>query len=53
MFIAILKIIFLILAIMYTFTCFGRVIRRQAVHSMQTFLMALGVAGFVVLEFLI
>lgn len=47
----VLKYIFLMIAIMYTFTCIGRACRRQNVSSFQVFSMAAGIAGFCFLQF--
>lgn len=44
-----IKFIFLVLAIVYGFTCFGRLFRGQEVHMGQILLMAVGIAGFVLL----
>ncbi len=45
-----LKFVFLTLAIAYSFTCIGRLIRNQRVSVFQIMLMAVGIAGFILLE---
>lgn len=47
----ILKCLFLFIAIAYGFTCFGRLVRGQAVSSLQVFLMVSGVVGTVAMWF--
>ena len=47
----VLKCVWLFFAITYSFTCFGRLIRKQDVHGAQIFLMALGIVGFITLQF--
>ena len=47
----VLKCVFLFLGISYGFTCFGRLFRGERVHSLQTFLMAIGIVGFVAIQF--
>ena len=47
----VLKILFLTIAICYSFTCFARLVRGQAVSGAQTWLMAVGIVGFVALQF--
>lgn len=54
----ILKFIFLVLAIMYTFSNFSKVIiissdhkSEERVNGVQMFLMALGIVGFVFIQF--
>lgn len=47
------KIVFLTLAIVYGFACFGRLYRKQPVYQPQIFFMGLGMAGFIALQWLI
>ena len=47
----VLKIIFLIIAIMYTYANTARVIRGQHVSSAQLFSMAAGIVGFITFHF--
>ena len=49
----ILKIMCLCLAIMYGFTCFGRLFTKQNVSSFQIMFMAMGIAGFIALQWLV
>ena len=47
----ILKCVFLFLGISYGFTCFGRLFRKEKIYSLQTFLMAIGIVGFIAVQF--
>lgn len=47
------KFVCLFLAVAYGFTCVGRVFKGQQVHTLQTFLMAFGAAGFILLQWVI
>lgn len=44
-----LKLICLIVAIAYGFTCFGRLYRNQSVSELQIIFMDIGIAGFIIL----
>ena len=41
----ILTIMFAFIAIVWTFTCFGRLFRKESVNAPQIFLMAIGIVG--------
>lgn len=47
----ILKIIFLIMAVMYGYSNTAKVFKGQRVTGIQIFLMALGIVGFVSIHF--
>jgi hypothetical protein len=47
----ILKIIFLIVAIAYSYSNTARIIKGQGVSSVQVFLMAIGIVGFIAFQF--
>jgi hypothetical protein len=47
----ILKILFLFLAVFYGFSNIGRIHYKQSVESMNIALMAIGIVGFIVLQF--
>lgn len=47
----ILKCIFLFLAITYSFTCIGRLIRGGRIPGIQTVLMSIGIVGFIAMQF--
>lgn len=47
----ILKCVFLVLAIVYGFSCFGRLFRKQSVSTNAMFLMAIGIVGFIAFQF--
>lgn len=44
------KFIFLVLAIMFGYICVARLFVKQTVHSVQIILMSVGIAGFVILQ---
>lgn len=46
-----LKIIFLFLAIAFSFINVGRLIAKQYISLTNIFLMAMGITGFIVLQF--
>lgn len=48
----ILGCVFAVIAIMYTFTCVGNVIRKQVVYAPQIFLMAVGIVGTIACFFI-
>jgi len=47
----ILKIIFLIIAIMYSYSNTARICKGQGVSGSQIFLMAIGIVGFIAFQF--
>lgn len=47
----ILKIIFLIIAVAYSYSNTARVFRGQSVSSVQVLLMAIGIVGFIAFQF--
>ncbi len=48
---SILKCVFLVFAIVYGFSCFGRLFRKQGVSTNAMFLMAIGIVGFIAFQF--
>lgn len=48
-----IKFICLILAITYGFVCFGRLYRKLEIKTGQIILMAIGIAGFITLQWII
>lgn len=48
----ILGCVFAVIAIMYTFTCVGKFIRKQDVSMPQIFLMAVGIVGIIACFFI-
>ena len=47
----ILKIIFLIIAVIYFYSNTAKVFRGQAISSFQIILMAIGIVGFIAFQF--
>lgn len=48
----ILGCVFAIIAIMYTFSCFGKLVRGYAIPNNKIFLMALGIVGTIACFFI-
>ena len=47
----IIKLLCLLLAILYGFSNIAKLIRGQRISSIQVFLMAIGIVGFIAIQF--
>lgn len=51
MILTILKIIFLFMAVAYSFTNIARIIVKQNIPPINVYVMSIGIVGFIVLQF--